>query len=161
MGLITETNEQYYQGAQGFLSTADADQVYTTTFDTDLVFGNWSPASENYALNNFKVYTSANGFPGTYSEYLLEYTVLNNIIDITVTLPAGTFVAVQLKRIDGGKYGQTEIEKAFGDAVEDNYGSYEYIRLTDAIDNFMVGYVGDGKLLQKADRKSTRLNSSH
>ena len=152
MGLITETNEQYYQGAQGFLSTADADQVYTTTFDTDLVFGNWSPASENYALNNFKVYTSANGFPGTYSEYLLEYTVLNNIIDITVTLPAGTFVAVQLKRIDGGKYGQTEIEKAFGDAVEDNYGSYEYIRLTDAIDNFMVGYVGDGKLLQKAKK---------
>ena len=152
MGLITETNEQYYQGAQGFLSTADADQVYTTTFDTDLVFGNWSPASENYALNNFKVYTSANGFPGTYSEYLLEYTVLNNIIDITVTLPAGTFVAVQLKRIDGGKYGQTKKEKAFGDAVEDNYGSYEYIRLTDAIDNFMIGYVGDGKLLQKAKK---------
>jgi len=152
MGLITETNEQYYQGAQGFLSTGSNSQVYTTTFDTDLVFGNWDPTTENYALNNFKVYTSSNGFPGTYVEYLLAYTVTNNVIDITATLPAGTFVAVQLKRIDGGKYGQTEIEKAFGDAVEENYGSYEYIKLSDAIDNFMVGYVGDGKLLQKATK---------
>ena len=152
MGLITETNEQYYQGAQGFLSTGSNSQVYATTFDTDLVFGNWNPTTENYALNNFKVYTSSNGFPGTYVEYLLAYTVTNNVIDITATLPVGTFVAVQLKRVDGGKYGQTEIEKAFGDAVEENYGSYEYIKLSDAIDNFMVGYVGDGKLLQKAEK---------
>ena len=55
MGLITETNEQYYQGAQGFLSTGSNSQVYATTFDTDLVFGNWNPTTENYALNNFKV----------------------------------------------------------------------------------------------------------
>ena len=28
----------------------------------------------------------------------------------------------------------------------------EYIKLNDAIDNFMVGYVGDGKILQKANK---------
>ena len=152
MGLITETNQQYYQGAQGFLSTGSNSQVYPTTFDTDLVFGNWNPANADYALNNFKVYTSANGLPGTYTEYLLAYTVVNNVIDITATLPTGTFVAVQLKALTGGKYGQTEAEKAYGDTVEDNYGSYEYIKLTDAIDNFMVGYVGDGKLIQNAKK---------
>ena len=152
MGLITETNQQYYQGSQGFLSTGDANQVYPTTFDTDLVLGDWNPANANYALNNFKLYTSANGLPGTYDEYLLEYTVANNVIDITATLPTGTFVAVQLKVLTGGKYGQTEAEKAYGDTVEDNYGSYEYIKLTDAIDNFMVGYVGDGKLIQNAKK---------
>ena len=152
MGLITETNQQYYQGAQGFLSTGDAAQVYPTTFDTDLIFGNWNPASTNYALNNFKVYTSATGLPQTYTEYLLAYTVVNNVIDITATLPAGTFVVAQLKVLSGGKYGQTEAEKAYGDTVEDNYGSYEYIKLTDAIDNFMVGYVGDGKLIQNAKK---------
>ena len=152
MGLITETNQQYYQGAQGFLSTGDAAQVYPTTFDTDLIFGNWNPASTNYALNNFKVYTSATGLPQTYTEYLLAYTVVNNVINITATLPAGTFVVAQLKVLSGGKYGQTEAEKAYGDTVEDNYGSYEYIKLTDAIDNFMVGYVGDGKLIQKAKK---------
>ena len=36
--------------------------------------------------------------------------------------------------------------------VEDNYGSYSYITLNDAIDNFMVGYVGDGKLIQTAKK---------
>ena len=152
MGLITETNQQYYQGAQGFLSTGNAAQVYTTTFDTDLIFGNSNPANANYALNNFKVYTSATGLPQTYIEYLLAYTVVNNVVDITATLPAGTFVVVQLKVLTGGKYGQTEAEKAYGDTVEDNYGSYEYIKLTDAIDNFMVGYVGDGKLIQNAKK---------
>lgn len=152
MGLITETNQQYYQGAQGFLSTGSNSQVYPTTFDTDLVFGNWNPVNADYALNNFKVYTSANGLPGTYTEYLLAYTVVNNVIDITATLATGTFVVVQLKVLTGGKYGQTEAEKAYGDTVEDNYGSYEYIKLSDAIDNFMVGYVGDGKLIQTAKK---------
>jgi len=152
MGLITETNQQYYQGAQGFLSTGNAAQVYPTTFDTDLIFGNWNPASASYALNNFKVYTSATGLPQTYTEYLLAYTVVNNAISITPPLPVGTFVVVQLKVLSGGKYGQTEAEKAYGDTVEDNYGSYEYIKLTDAIDNFMVGYVGDGKLIQNAKK---------
>ena len=152
MGLITETNQQYYQGAQGFLSAGDNAQVYTTTFDTDLIFGDWNPANANYALNNFKVYTSPTGLPQTYTEYLLAYTVVNNVIDITVTLPAGTFVVAQLKVLSGGKYGQTEAEKAYGDTVEDNYGSYEYIKLTDAVDNFMVGYVGDGKLIQNAKK---------
>jgi len=152
MGLITETNQQYYQGAQGFLSTGNAAQVYTTTFDTDLIFGSSNPANADYALNNFKVYTSVTGLPQTYTEYLLAYTVTNNAVDITATLPAGTFVVVQLKVLSGGKYGQTEAEKAYGDTVEDNYGSYEYIKLTDAIDNFMVGYVGDGKLIQNAKK---------
>ena len=149
---ITETNQQYYQGAQGFLSNGANTQVYTTTFDTNLIFGNSNPTNADYALNNFKVYTSATGLPQTYTEYLLAYTVVNNVVDIAVTLPAGTFVVVQLKVLSGGKYGQTEAEKAYGDTVEDNYGSYEYIKLTDAIDNFMVGYVGDGKLIQNAKK---------
>jgi len=153
MGLITETNQQYYQGAQGFLSATGAiNETFPTTFDTDLIFGDWNPANANYALNNFKVYTSATGLPQTYAEYLLAYSVSNNIINIDAALTAGTFVVVQLKVLSGGKYGQTEAEKAYGDTVEDNYGSYEYIKLTDAIDNFMVGYVGDGKLIQKAKK---------
>ena len=155
MGLITETNQQYYEGAQGFLSLANLPnpntQSFAATFDTNLIFSDWNPASPNYALNNFKVYTSANGFPGTYTEYLTAYTVVNNTITLT-GLPASTFVAIQLKILTGGKYGQTEAEKAYGDTVEDNYGSYEYIKLTDAIDNFMVGYVGDGKLIQNAKK---------
>ena len=81
MAMMQENNRQYYEGAQSFVSAAGANQLFTTTFDTDLIFGNWNPANADYALNNFKVYTSANGLPGTYTEYLLAYTVVNNVID--------------------------------------------------------------------------------
>jgi len=156
MSLITETNEQYYQGVQAFRGTdsALANQTFVTTFDTNLVFGSFNPNNVDYALNNFKIYTSTTGMPNpaSWTEYVSAYTVDNNTIKITNALPANIYLVVQLKRLDGGNYGQTEAEKAYGDTVEENYGGYEYIKLDDAIDNFMVGYVGDGKILQKANK---------
>ena len=155
MGLITETNQQYYEGAQQYLADGTADgKILLTTFDTNLVFGSSNPNDTDYALNNFKVYTSLTGLPnpGSWTEYIAAYTVVNNVITLTATPVAGTYFVVQLKVLTGGRYAQTEAEKAYGDTVEDNYGSYEYIKLTDAIDNFMVGYVGDGKLIQNAKK---------
>ena len=53
-GLITETNSQYYSGVQMF--QADGTQyTYPTTFDTDLVFYNYSPTDDTYGKNNFKL----------------------------------------------------------------------------------------------------------
>ena len=155
MSLITETNQQYYQGAQGFRGVGVApfsNQTFTTTFDTDLVFGSYDPSDINYTLNNFKIYTSTTGLPGSWSEYTSEYTVSDNTITITFILPANVFLVVQLKKLDGGNYASTAAEEAIGDTVEDNYGGYQYITLNDAIDNFMVGYVGDGKIIQKAKK---------
>ena len=154
MSLVTETNQQYYQGAQGFRgnSNGDAGQVFTTTFDTDLVFGSYDPNNINYTLNNFKIYTSTTGLPGSWSEYESAYTVKNNIITVTGALSANIFLVVKLKKLDGGNYASTPAEEAIGDTVEDNYGGYQYITLNDAIDNFMVGYVGDGKIIQTAKK---------
>ena len=143
-GLITETNEQYYAGAQGFRAlTALQNQDFTTSFNTDLIFGSSDPTQANYALNNFKLYTSADG--ATYTEYILAYTVVNNIVTFTAAIALGTYVVVQMKALDGGAYGA---RNATGEAVEENYGGYAYITIGDIIDNFMVGYVGDGKLIQ-------------
>ena len=71
-GLITETNQQYYEGAQAFRANSDNDtnQEFPTSFNTDLYLGNWNPNEPNYALNNFKIYTSSTGIPGSYSEWL-------------------------------------------------------------------------------------------
>ena len=148
MSLVTETNQQYYQGAQVFISDGSASETFTTTFDTNLVFGSFDPTITNYALNNFKLYTSPSGLPGTFTEYTTTYTVSGNGITIA-GLANNTYVVVQLKTLDGGNYGS---QNAFGNTVEENYGGYEYITLNDAIDNFMVGYVGDGKILQKASK---------
>ena len=154
MSQITETNQQYYQGSQNFRGDAGntSGQKFPTTFDTDLVFGNYDPNELDYALNNFKVYTSVTGFPGSWSEYTSAYTVTNNTIEITGNPGANIFLVVQLKILDGGKYGNTDQERAFGQAVEDNYGSYQYVKLGDIIDNYMVGYVGDDKLIQTAKK---------
>ena len=83
--LVTETNQQYYAGAQAFRGKSTGalfNQAFTTTFNTDLVFGNYDPNEADYALNNFKVYTSTDGIPGTWTEYTSAYTVTNNVITI-------------------------------------------------------------------------------
>lgn len=146
-GLITETNEQYYAGAQRFISTGAA--TFTTTFNTDLVFGSYDPANTNYTLNNFKLYTSANGQPGTYTEYTAAYTVANNTITFSVAPVAGVYVAVQLKALNGGNFGT---EDAYGDTVQENYGSYSYTSLNDVINGFIATYVGEHKLIGDVKR---------
>ena len=151
MGLITETNQQYYEGAQGFI--ADGTSVsFTTSFNTNLVLGSFDPLDVNYSLNNFKLYTSTTGLPESYTEFTTSFTVVSDVITFPVAPVDGLYIVVQLKILTGGKYGQTLAEQAFGQAVEDNYGNYQYIKLHDAIDNFMVGYVGEGKILQRAKK---------
>ena len=64
-----------------------------------------------------------------------NYNVNQNVITITSTLAAGSIV-VQLSQ----------------PAINNNYGSYEYIKLGDVINNFLVGYVGMGKLIPSVKR---------
>ena len=148
MGLITENNQQYYAGVQKFLSAAGAGQAFTTTFDTELVLGSYDPLQQNYALNNFKLYT-ANAGVLTYTEYTSAYTVSGNTITFTGNLAANTSVVVQLKILSGGEYGNRD---AYGNTVEENYGSYSYISLEDVINNFQIAYVGTGKLIPSCKR---------
>jgi|TARA_Y100000289_G_scaffold20403_1_gene19674 hypothetical protein len=155
MSLVTETNQQYYQGTQIFVATT-GQKDFTTTFDTDLIFGSNDNTSIKYALNNFKIYTSQTGLPGSFSEDFADFTVTNNIISFVNApfdnVPSTPYVVVQLKTLDGGKYGNTQAEKAYGNTVEENYGSYQYVKLSDIVNNYMVGYVGDGKIIQSAKK---------
>ena len=149
---LQETNQQYYQGAQPFVAVTG--QVnFTTTFDTDLVLGSVNPTDVDYALNNFKIYKSETGLPGSFSEITSGYSVANNTITFTNApfddTPSTPYIVVQLKTLSGGNYGNQD---AYGQTTEENYGGYEYITLNDAIDNFMVGYVGDGKIIQKCKK---------
>ena len=143
-GLITETNAQYYAGSQTFAAPIISTKL-VTTFNTDLTFGNYDPNTDTYNLNNFRLYVSPAGLANQYQEYINAYTVENNVITLAVIPPLGTesFV-VQLLSQFGGQYGDRD---AFGTIVEDNYGGYAYTSLEDVITNFMVGYVGAGKLI--------------
>ena len=100
MSLITETNQQYYQGAQGFRGD-NATVDFKTTFDTSLILGSFDPNNINYALNNFKLYTSSTGLPGDYYEYTDEFTVVNNAITFEAGSEPedGLYIVVQLKKL--------------------------------------------------------------
>ena len=145
-GLIRETNLQYYAGAQIIYTSVAATTIYTFTFNTKLSMGSttsWAPTDSDYALNNFKIYTSPNGI-SNWTEFTTTYTLTfsqdgaktNSIITLGAGQPAGTYVKVQLKET----------------AVEDNYGSYEYISLKDVVNNFIVGYVGQDKVIPRVNR---------
>jgi len=147
-GLIQETNRQYYEGAQSFVADG-ANNVFTANFNTNLVFGSFDPTEVNYGLNNFKLYTSPTGLAGSYTEYTNAYTVTNNIITITATPAQFTVIVIQLKVLTGGNYGNND---AFGNVVENNYGGYQYISIPELVTNFMVGYVGAGKIIANVKR---------
>ena len=58
-GLVTETNRQYYAGAQQqYSATGGVGITMTSTFDTDLIFGSSDPTNGQYGLNNFLLYKS-------------------------------------------------------------------------------------------------------
>ncbi len=148
MGVINETNQQYYAGAQGFVvqqPTGETD--FTFTFDTNLVFGSFDPSNIDYQKNNFKLYSSIDGI--NYIEYVSPYTVVGNTVSLSVALPLNHVLVCQLKRLDGGSYGDRD---AYGTTTEQNYGSYEYITLDDVVNNFIVAYVGAGKLIPSVKR---------
>lgn len=147
-GLITETNRQYYAGSQGFQVEGPSSQTeFTFTFDTDLYLGSWDPDEANYTLNNFKLYKSDDGI--TFNEYILPYTLDKNTITFATAIPVNDYVVVQLKSLEGGNYGNHD---AYGETVENNYGGYSYISLDDVVNNFIVAYVGDGKLISNVKR---------
>ena len=148
MSLVTETNQQYYQGAQQFIADGTSGS-FITTFNTSLVLGSWDPTDVDYALNNFKLFTSPTGLPGSFVEYTTIYTVVNSTVNISPAPAIGTYFVVQLKSLDGGNYGNGD---AFGTTVENNYGGYEYLSLKDVVNNFLVGYVGNHKLIQDCKR---------
>ena len=65
-GLITETNRQYYAGAQQqYIAVAGAGKTMTSTFDTPLVYGSSDPANNNYLLNSFDIFTSPDALTWT------------------------------------------------------------------------------------------------
>ena len=148
MSLVTETNQQYYQGAQQFIADGTSGS-FITTFNTSLVLGSWDPTDVDYALNNFKLFTSPTGLPGSFVEYTTIYAVVNSTVNISPAPAIGTYFVVQLKSLDGGNYGNGD---AFGTTVENNYGGYEYLSLKDVVNNFLVGYVGNHKLIQDSKR---------
>jgi len=133
MALITETNAQYYSGQQSFSALAAAvDPTFVCTFDTTIISAFNSTGVQIGSASNYTIYLD-----GVAQTESLSY--VSNSNNNTITL-RGTYTAtevyIQLKEF----------------AIHNNYGGYSYISLNDAINNFIVGYVGVGKLIPSVKR---------
>lgn len=126
MGLITETNAQYYSGQQTF--TGVTGTSFTWTGDTELII---TTASTN---TNFSVLK--NGTELDYGAAASEYTASGNVITLGTALITSDVLVIQLSE----------------SSIWENYGSYAYVSLTDIVNNFMVAYVGMDKLIPRCKR---------
>ena len=78
-GLITETNRQYYAGAQQFyIDTSGGGKTFTSTFNTDLTFGSSDSLNNSYLLNNFKIFTSPDAL--TWLELTPTAVISNTVV---------------------------------------------------------------------------------
>tara|TARA_R100000654_G_scaffold43152_3_gene69368 strand:- start:7422 stop:8576 length:1155 start_codon:yes stop_codon:yes gene_type:complete len=131
MGLITETDYQYYEGQQLF-EWGSAE--YKCTFDTKMLdlgsnhpsnyFVEWSPTNPPLP-NGWNLLN-----PG------VDYQSWENVLKVTAVQPTAVLLRVTL--VEQAKW--------------DNYGGYEYIKLNDIINNFMVAYVGEDKIVERVKR---------
>tara|TARA_Y100001938_G_scaffold23418_1_gene30526 strand:+ start:8940 stop:10088 length:1149 start_codon:yes stop_codon:yes gene_type:complete len=130
MALLSETNEQYYAGQQAFIAAA-ADTIFVWTGNTTLV-ATTATSNTNFKVKvNNVVWTEVSVAPvGN------QYQVTNTNEITTPAMAGGEVVVIEL--LDSAKW--------------DNYGSYSYIKMNDVIDNFLVGYVGEGKLITNVKR---------
>jgi len=121
MGLITETNAQYYAGQQSFQTAGGSGpNDFTCTFNVDL---------QDSPIKNYRVKNNDIEIP------ISNYSVVQNKITITSALVSGNVIVELIKP-----------------ALESNLGSYEYISISDIIDNFLVAYVGNDKFIPSAKR---------
>jgi len=133
MGLITETNEEYYAGEKVFLIAAATTQSsFATTFNTELALSS-SSASSNFI---FEISTDGGATYNPYSAGVVSLSNNNKTLDVSVAV-AGPAIARVTLRIN---------------AVQNNYGGYSYVKLNDIINTFIATYVGTGKLIPSVKR---------
>ena len=141
MATITETNAQYYSGQQdlGNLTNTGNNDISITSwgFNTDAVSAFDSAGVLIGSASNYTIYydDGVNGYIALNEN--LSYVKTNNEV---ILRDPGTgyngFFYIQLKQF----------------AINNNYGSYSYIKLGDVINNFMVGYVGYEKIIPRVNK---------
>ena len=134
MALLSKTQEAYYNLSQSSWSTEPDGSQKTFTLTT--TYFSTLPTAET----QFNVYindTQISSSNYTYSSPTLTFTATDYNSDVQESDGApknGTTVKVQ----------QTE--------TSEEYGNYQYTKLNDVINNFLVSYVGEDRIIPKASR---------
>jgi hypothetical protein len=131
MGLITRTAEAYYNQQQSFTGNGS-----TTAFTLTTAFFPTLPT----AKANIDVFVDGKLINSANYSYSSP----------TITFSANTNNADQLLSNGAPKNGLNIIVKE--SAKAERFGGYRYIPLADIINNYIIAFVGDGKLIQRTNR---------
>ncbi len=123
MGLITQTHQSYYNKSQGFIGDGSTGAFTLTTAAFSTI-----PSSVIVFVDGKEINT--NNY--TYSSPTVTFT--GNVSNADVLGSNGTPIAGKIIEV-----------KPTGSL--NKFGDYRYVSLNDAINNYMVAFVGDGKLI--------------
>jgi len=141
MSLINQTNEEYYAGEKMFAVTAAPQTVFTCTFEPKLTLATATEPA------NFGVQVSTdNGV--NFNDYAFNISVVN---DNTVNPPYNQQTITLSVAVANSPTTLVRVVLKAG-ALWNNYGSYEYVKLNDIVNNFLVAYTGIGKLIPLVKR---------
>tara|TARA_R100001015_G_C4634510_1_gene201143 strand:- start:5658 stop:6779 length:1122 start_codon:yes stop_codon:yes gene_type:complete len=129
MGLFKGTQEQYH-GLNSFTVTGSPTNTFTLDFPT-------LPTSSS--LFNVYITGTVNGVTSTsraliavHSVAITSYTASTGVLVLNTNIPVGVSVEVII--------------------TNPNLGNYQYIKLEDLVNNFIVGYTGEDKIINRAKR---------
>ena len=131
MALLSKTQEAYYNQSQTFTGNGSTTAfTLTTTYFTTL------PSAET----EFEVFiegTQISSSNYSYSSPTLTFSSTDVNLDVQVSTGAP---------ISGNTVVVREVKET------EQYGNYQFIKLKDIINNFMIAYVGEDKIVPKASR---------
>jgi len=129
MGLLKQTQQQYYDVKKPF--TGDGTTVIFTVSNSNGTFpSSFDESNVDIYIDNVLI------IPNSYT------FMWNSVNGWHVDFGTATGVA----------YGAPANSAAIIIDVESNFGSYQYITLSDVINNFMVSHIGQDKIISKIDR---------
>ena len=134
MPLLEATQQQHY-GQQSFTATASQTD-YTLTFPECSTLMNGMPTMPT-ASGQIRVDTIVSGVTSTGVSH--SFNATTNVVTIAAQA-AGTTVIVNI--------------------IDPDLGNYQYISMQQLVNNFIIGYVGEEKMIQKVKRADIYFHAS-
>tara|TARA_R110002050_G_scaffold18964_1_gene54886 strand:+ start:178 stop:1398 length:1221 start_codon:yes stop_codon:yes gene_type:complete len=152
MGLIDQTSSEYYDGE--IVYTPNGNVTNNLIWPNNMTPLIWDNSATPTSYDNYEVYVDSIQQYPTLSPYYITQVLTSTITDgvptqtlsltsnpdpntgVTTEIPAGSILVVRLRAT----------------SIWDNYKSYEYVSLKDIVNNFMLAYVGNDKVISRVKR---------
>ena len=156
MGLLKQTQQQYYSGAVSF--TGDGTTTIFTISTSATLFPN-TFAGVNVVNSNIITYIDGSIYAQSFLDslgvltvnYDLNYTIVDGWHLSFVTAPASGAIIKAV--VDTSKYQDP------GTGVVEDITPYQFTTLKDIINNFVIAYTGEDKIISKANRTDIQFHA--